>query len=123
MENNLKQRDERRFRRSLRVRKKVRGTAEKPRLSVCKTNAHLYAQLIDDDKGVTLASTSTLSKELKGTEHNSKSMAAAEKLGEIIAKQAKSLNITHVVFDRGFRQYHGVIARLADKAREHGLQF
>lgn len=122
MINNLVKRDERRRRRLLRVRKGVRGTSEKPRLTVFKSNKHICAQLIDDDKGVTLASAGTLSKEFKDKKI-SKSKDAARQVGAKIAEAAKNMNILNVVFDRGFNKYHGLLAEVANAARETGLQF
>lgn len=123
MDNSQKRRQVARRARVFRVRKKLQGTAEKPRLSVSKTNYHLYAQLIDDQKGVTLAGIGTLSKVNKGTNFNSKSKDAARHIGTQIAEAAKKLNIDTVVFDRGRYKFHGVVAQLADAAREAGLQF
>lgn len=110
-----------RDKRALRVRSKLRGSAEKPRLSVVKTNAHIIAQLIDDDRGVTLGSISTFSKELRNTEYSRKNKNSAKVIGEKIASIAKSKNIERVIFDRGCSKYHGVIAAVADGARENGL--
>ncbi len=112
-----------RTKRTQRVRKHVRGTATKPRLCVVKSNKHLQAQLIDDEAGVTLAGVATYSKDLRATEHGKKSADSARKLGEQIAAKAKGKNIEEVVFDRGFSKYHGVLAALADAAREGGLKF
>lgn len=123
MENRLKNRNVQRKRRALRVRKQVRGDAQKPRLSVFRSNKHIGAQLIDDEKGVTLFGFGTLSKELKGSEHAKKTKGAAREIGKRIAQEAKSKKIEHVVFDRGSYKYHGVIAELADAAREAGLKF
>jgi len=109
--------------RAMRVRKKFHGTANKPRLSVVKTNKHIYAQLIDDDKGLTLGSTSTLSKDFKNTEFNKKNKDSAKKLGEAIAILAKDLKVKAVVFDRGPYKYHGILAELANSVREQGLVF
>jgi large subunit ribosomal protein L18 len=107
----------------MRVRKNVRGTSVKPRMSVFKSNKHLSVQLIDDEHGVTLGALGTVAKEFKGTEYASKSKASAKKLGERIAEIAKQKNIKEVVFDRGPYKYHGVLAELADAARAGGLQF
>ncbi len=123
MENSKKRRNKARQSRVFRVRKHVRGTAEKPRLTVSKTNCHLYAQLVDDEKGMTLAGIGTLSKENKGTEHNCKSKESARLIGSQIAELAKKSNIDTVVFDRGRYKFHGIIAELANAAREAGLQF
>ncbi|MCB1110136.1 MAG: 50S ribosomal protein L18 [Chlamydiia bacterium] len=117
---NLKKRNTVRKKRSLRVRKKLRGTAERPRLSVFKSLSHIAVQLIDDEKGVTLASYSTLAKELKGKK---KSKEAARVVGEKIAELAQGKKINQVVFDRGRLKYHGIIAELANAAREKGIKF
>lgn len=120
MESNIKQRDERRKRRSMRVRKNVRGTTEKPRLSVFRSNKHLLAQIIDDENNTTLFGIGTLSKEIEGKK---KSKEAAREIGKRIAQEAKKKKIEEVVFDRGHYKYHGVIAELAGAAREEGLKF
>ncbi|MCB1119158.1 MAG: 50S ribosomal protein L18 [Chlamydiia bacterium] len=112
-----------RKRRVMRVRKKLRGTAIKPRMSVVKSNLHVSVQLIDDEAGKTLASIGTNSKEFKGTEFNRKNKLAAEKVGARIAEMAIEQNIKEVVFDRGRAKYHGVLAAVADAAREKGLNF
>jgi large subunit ribosomal protein L18 len=112
-----------RQRRVFRVRKKLNGTAERPRLSVFKSNQHLFVQVINDQTGETLSSLGTMSKEFKGTEYARKSKKSAQILGEKIAHMAKGKNIDKVVFDRGRFKYHGLIAVLADAAREAGLQF
>src|SRR3990167_1531312 len=122
MDNSLKRRYNARKKRVFRVRKGVRGTAEKPRLSVSKTNYHLYAQLIDDESGKTLAGVSTLSKVNQGTDNNRKSKTSARQVGVQIAELAKKVNIEQVVFDRGRFKFHGIIAELASGAREAGLQ-
>ncbi len=120
---NLQKVQIRREKRILRVRKTLRGTTAKPRLCVNKTNKHIRVQLIDDEKGVTLASTATYSKEFKETQYNKRNKASAEKLGAAIAHAAKQQQVTHVVFDRGPHKYHGILAALADGARAAGLQF
>lgn len=112
-----------RKRRVFRVRKKLTGTAEKPRLSVSKTNQHLFAQIIDDQKGITLAGIGTSSTQNKGGEFGRKSKVAARAIGSQIAELAKKAGIQTVTFDRGRCKYHGVIAELANAAREAGLQF
>lgn len=112
----------RRKRRMLYVRKNVRGNAEKPRLTVFRSNKHLYAQLIDDENMVTLFGIGTTSKELKG-DLSKKSKASAKEIGKRIATEAKKQSIEAVVFDRGFYKYHGIIAELANAAREEGLKF
>lgn len=123
MDNSLKKRRRARWARVHRVRKTIRGTAEKPRLSVSKTYCHLYAQLIDDERGITLGGFGTRSKENKGTELAAKSKEAARHIGSRIAEMAKKQNIDRVIFDRGRYQFHGIIAELANAAREAGLQF
>ncbi len=109
--------------RAVRVRSKLIGTAERPRMSVVKSNKHITVQLIDDIIGVTMASASTLSKDLKTTESHKKSKASARVLGELIAKKAHALGIQTVIFDRGSSKYHGILAELANAAREQGLSF
>lgn len=122
MESNLKQRTRKRMNRARAIRKHLRGSAQKPRLSVMKSNLHIAAQLIDDDAGVTLASASTLMKKFRSKALGN-NKAAAKVVGTELAQRAKEKNITAVVFDRGFHRYHGVIAELADAAREGGLKF
>ena len=114
-------RNELRKRRHYRVRAKVQGTAQRPRLNVFRSNKHIYAQLIDDVAGTTIASASTLDKDLNiAAPGNSE---AAKVVGATIAKRAKEKNITSVVFDRAGYLYHGRVATLADAARAEGLQF
>lgn len=108
--------------RHLRVRKKVHGTAERPRLNVYRSNQHIYAQVIDDVKGVTLVSASTLDPALKDLANGS-NVEAAKKVGELVAKRAQEKGIKNVVFDRGGYIYHGRIKALAEAAREAGLEF
>lgn len=112
-----------RLKRHLRVRKKIQGTAARPRLNVFRSSKHLYAQLIDDVAGVTLASASTMDKDLKGQIENGGNVEAARKVGELIAKRGKDAGVVQVVFDRGGYLYHGRIQALADAAREAGLEF
>ena len=107
-------------RRHLRVRRKISGTPECPRLCVFRSNSNIYAQIIDDVAGNTLVSASTLDKEVK-TKHANKE--AAKEVGTLIAKKAAEKNIKTVVFDRGGYIYHGVIKELAEAAREAGLEF
>jgi large subunit ribosomal protein L18 len=111
---------ESRQRRHLRLRQKIQGTAQRPRLSVCFTGKHIYVQLIDDVAGRTLASASTAHGDGKGAKAN---LAGAKKLGAVAAAKAKEQNITQVVFDRGGFQFHGRVKALADAAREAGLKF
>ena len=109
-----------RTRRHLRVRRKISGTAERPRLCVYRSNTNLYVQVIDDVAGKTLVSASTLDKEVK-TKYANKE--AAKEVGALIAKRALEKNIKDVVFDRGGYIYHGVIKELAEAARNGGLNF
>ncbi len=109
-----------RTRRHIRVRTKISGTAECPRLCMYRSNTGIYAQIIDDVKGTTLVSASTLDKEIK-TKHAN--IEAAKEVGALIAKRAKDKKITNVVFDRSGYQYHGVVKALAESAREGGLEF
>ncbi|GIF12285.1 50S ribosomal protein L18 [Actinoplanes teichomyceticus] len=108
-------------RRHFRVRKNVRGTAERPRLVVTRSTRHITAQIIDDLKGHTLASASTLDTSIRGTEGDKS--AQAGKVGTLLAERAKAAGISKVVFDRGGNKYAGRIAALADAAREAGLEF
>jgi len=103
-----------------RIRKKVSGTAERPRLAVHYSNQHIYAQLIDDAVGRTLCAASTLDKEIEKAASN---VAAATQVGTLIAQRAKAANVDAAVFDRGGHLYHGKIKALADAAREGGLAF
>ncbi|MCM3750125.1 50S ribosomal protein L18 [Paenibacillus pasadenensis] len=112
-----------RLKRHLRVRKKINGTVARPRLSVYRSSKHIYAQLIDDVAGVTLAAASTLDKELVEKIGNGGNVDSAKLVGELIAKRAKEQGHETVVFDRGGYLYHGRIQALADAAREAGLQF
>ena len=109
-----------RKRRHIRVRRKISGTPECPRLCVYRSNSNIYAQIIDDVAGNTLVSCSTLDKEIK-TKHANKE--AAKEVGTLIAKKAAEKNIEQVVFDRGGYIYHGVVKELAEAAREAGLEF
>jgi len=110
-----------RKRRAIRVRKHVSGTAERPRLVVSRSNRHMVAQVIDDLKGHTLASASTLDASIKGVEGDKTEQA--KKVGKLVAERAKAAGIEKVVFDRAGNQYAGRIAALADAAREGGLDF
>lgn len=123
MENSQRHKNKTRKKRTLRVRKKVRGTNFKPRLCVVKTNQNILVQLIDDESSHTLASTSTHSKDFQSSEFNKRSCLSAKQLGIKIAELAKGKEVSKVVFDRGSFKYHGVIAAVADGAREGGLEF
>lgn len=122
METSQLHRNKVRKKRAFRVRKQINGDANRPRLSVFRSARHIYAQIIDDENSLTLASTSTLSKEFQKTEYKHKNKDSAKHLGLKIAELAKAKNISAVVFDRGRFKYHGIVAALADGAREGGLQ-
>ena len=114
----------RRFaRRRARVRKKVSGSTAKPRLNVFRSNAHIYAQIIDDAQGRTLASASSREKTIKESVSTGGSSEAAKAVGKQLAERARAANITAVVFDRGGRLFHGRVKALADASREGGLNF
>ena len=113
-------RNAQRIKRHVRVRGKISGTAERPRLCVFRSESNIYAQIIDDVNGVTLTSASTLEKEFEGATGNAE---AAKKVGLKLAERAKEKGITEVVFDRGGYIYHGRVAALAEGAREGGLEF
>ncbi len=112
-----------RIRRQTRVRRKVHGTAERPRLNVFRSLEHIYAQVIDDAAGHTLASASTLDASLRDEAAKSKKTEAAKQVGVLIAERARSAGVTKVVFDRAGYKYHGRVKALADAAREGGLEF
>jgi large subunit ribosomal protein L18 len=118
-----KQRNIARERRKQRVRKKVVGTDERPRICVFRSNKHIYAQVISDDRSATLASVSTLAKGSASQVGNSKGVKAAKLIGLALAKVCKEKNITHVVFDRNGFLFHGRVKAIADGAREGGLEF
>ena len=109
-----------RLKRHVRVRGKISGTPERPRLNVFRSNANIYAQIIDDVNGVTLASANTLEKEFEGLTGNCE---GAKKGGAVLAERAKAKGISEVVFDRGGYIFHGRVAALAEGAREGGLEF
>jgi large subunit ribosomal protein L18 len=108
-----------RKRRHVRVRKRISGAAERPRLAVYRSNRHIYAQLVDDVSGKTLVSASSLDPEASG---KGDKKAAAKRVGELIAKRAKDAGVERVVLDRGGRLYHGRVRSVAEAAREGGLQ-
>lgn len=118
----MKTKSERREWRKKRIRKKVQGTSERPRLSVFRSTMHIYAQVIDDDAQKTIFATSTLSKDIKSEDKKSKT-ELAKKVGALIAEGLKEKNISRVVFDRNGFVYHGRIKALAEGAREAGLEF
>jgi large subunit ribosomal protein L18 len=110
-----------RKRRHVRVRKKVEGSAARPRLVVTRSTRHVFVQVVDDLAGRTLASASTMEADLRG--HDGDKTAKARKVGELVAERAKAAGIEAVVFDRGGNRYHGRVAAIADGAREGGLTF
>jgi len=112
-----------RLRRKAHVRKKVNGDAERPRLVVYRSNAHIYAQIVDDTAGKTLVSASTLSEDVKGSIAELDKKGAATAVGKAVAARAKAAGVEKVVFDRNGFRYHGRVAALADGAREGGLDF
>lgn len=115
--------DQLREKRKRRVRGKIFGTEERPRLSVFRSTKHIYVQAIADDVGRTLASASTLSKDLKGNLGGLKKADAAREVGKLLGKDLMAKNVKEVVFDRGQYLYHGRVKALAEGARETGLQF
>ncbi len=118
-----KEKNKERLKKHLRIRKKVVGTTERPRLNVFRSLNHIYAQIIDDSNGSTLVSASTLDPSLKGKIANGGNKEAAKEVGKLIATKAIEKGIKQVVFDRGGYIYHGRIKELADAAREAGLDF
>jgi len=117
-------RNESRKRRHLRVRKRVRGSAERPRLCIFRSLKHMYAQIVDDSAGRTLAAASTVDPEVReAVGKTGGNVGGAKKVGELIARRALAAGIKEVVFDRGGYRYHGRVAALAGAAREAGLQF
>ena len=120
---NKASRKEVRAKKHMRIRNRLSGTAQRPRLAVFRSNNHMYAQIIDDTVGNTLASASTVEKEIKSELEKTNNVDAAAYLGTVIAKRAIEKGIKQVVFDRGGFIYHGKVAALADAAREAGLEF
>ncbi|MFI4913040.1 MAG: 50S ribosomal protein L18 [Sedimentisphaeraceae bacterium JB056] len=119
---NIKRLGKSKIRRKFRVRKKAFGTPDRPRLSVCRSNRNISAQIIDDMNGVTLVAANTLQQGLSDSGNNS-NIAAAAKIGDAIAKEAVKVGITQVNFDRGSYRYHGRVKALAEAARKAGLVF
>lgn len=120
---NKQSRSKVRVKKHMKIRNRFSGTAARPRLAVFRSNNHMYAQIIDDNAGVTLVAASTLQKDVKAQLEKTNNVNAAAKLGEVIAKKALDKGISNVVFDRGGFIYQGKIKALADAAREAGLQF
>lgn len=116
-------REEARLKRKKRIRKNIEGTEERPRLCVFRSDKHIYAQIIRDDQGVTLAAASTLSPEYREMEKPKGKVEAAKRVGQLIAHKAREKGITKVVFDRSGFIYHGRVQALADAARQAGLEF
>ncbi len=119
----IKKKREARLRRKLRIRKKVFGTPDRPRLSVYRSLKHIYAQIIDDTRGRTLVAASTLDKEFKEKGVKSSTVEGARVVGQILARRALEKGIRKVVFDRNGFKYHGRVKALAEGARESGLEF
>ena len=123
MSDKQQEKQQRLERRKYNVRKSVFGSPERPRLSVYRSSKHIYAQLIDDFAGRTLASVATTSGDVLGPLKTGGNIAAAKQAGRAIAEKAKAIGVTKVAFDRGGRKYHGRVKALADAAREGGLKF
>ncbi len=119
----VKQKHAARLRRHSRIRKKVRGTAERPRLAVHRSNRHLVAQVINDRTGTTVVAASTLDPSIRATGVKTGNIDAAKAVGTLLGQRAKAAGISEVVFDRGGYIYHGRIAAVADAARQAGLEF
>jgi large subunit ribosomal protein L18 len=118
--NRIELKNAQKARRKLRVRKKIHGTAERPRMTIFRSNKHIYIQVIDDTTGRTLAAASNLEKDLASIKNT---VVEAGKIGEAAAERLKKVNITKVVFDRNGALYHGVIKAVADGARKAGIEF
>lgn len=113
----------RRYARHRRIRRRLRGVAERPRLTVFRSLRHTYAQIVDDSAGVTLASASTLDQEVKSQRDSKPKVDVSRMVGELVAKRSVEKGVTRVVFDRGGYKYHGRVKALADAARKGGLKF
>lgn len=120
---NTKEKNEKLERRRHRVRKSVVGTTERPRLNVFRSRSHIYAQIIDDLRGHTIAAASTLDKSLQNSVKATGGIEGAKAVGKLLAERARAAQVLMVVFDRGGRLYHGRVRALADASREGGLQF
>jgi large subunit ribosomal protein L18 len=112
-----------RHRRQCRVRNRIRGTAERPRLTIFRSSRHISAQVINDETGETLAAASTQQKDVAGQLSSTSTVEAAKRVGQLVADRAKSAGISKVAFDRGHYRYHGKVAALAESARQAGLSF
>lgn len=120
LDKKIEQRKKLRLRRKARGRKKISGTSERPRLSVFRSAKHIYAQIVDDIKGITIVSASSFE---KGSEHKRASVEVCSEVGKRLAQRCKEKNISEIVFDRNGNRYHGRVKAVADGAREGGLQF
>jgi large subunit ribosomal protein L18 len=123
MSDKNKEKTKRLLRRKHSIRSRIFGTVERPRLSIYRSDKHIYAQIIDDFAGRTLVAAASTSGEVRGDLKNGGNVAAAKRVGKAIAERAKAAGVTSVSFDRGGRQYHGRVKALADAAREGGLKF
>ena len=123
MTDRQKEKQKRLERRKFGIRKTLFGSTERPRLSVFRSDKHIYAQLIDDYAGKTIAAAASTTADVRGDLRNGGNIEAAKRVGRVIAERAKAAGITKVAFDRGGRKYHGRVKALADAAREGGLQF
>jgi large subunit ribosomal protein L18 len=121
--NNVEVKKKSRSRIRKRIRKKIQGTEDRPRVLIGKSNRYIYAQVIDDEKGVVLASASTLEKEFKTKNKNTKNLEASKKLGELLSKRLKEKKIDQIIFDRGISPYHGRVKELAEALRKNELKF
>ena len=119
----MKTKEEIRQRIKARIRKKLSGTPERPRLAVFRSQSHIYAQVIDDEAGTTLCAASSLDKDLRTKAKRGSNVASAQAVGKLVAVRAQEKGVVAVVFDRGGFQYHGRVKALADAAREAGLKF
>jgi large subunit ribosomal protein L18 len=119
----VKTKEDIRHRIKARIRKKIAGTPERPRLAVFRSQSHIYAQVIDDDAGRTLCQASSVDQELRAKAKRGSNLASAQAVGKLVAERARQKGVTAVVFDRGGFLYHGRVKALADAAREAGLKF
>ena len=123
LKDKIKIRSERDDRLRQRIRRKIRGTADRPRVFIFKSNRYIYTQAVNDDTGSVVASASTLEKDFRESLKNTKNLAGCEKLGEVLAQRLKARNIDKVVFDRGVYPYHGRVKAVAEAMRKGGLAF
>ncbi len=123
LKDKIKIRSERDDRLRQRIRRKIRGTADRPRVFIFKSNRYIYTQAVNDDTGSVVASASTLEKDFRESLKNTKNLAGCEKLGEVLARRLKDRNIEKIVFDRGVYPYHGRVKAVAEAMRKGGLVF